>query len=154
MEFTVVRKLETVDGSVEFVARRSGVIAARLSAKKSLLFALYGKANLLEKGAELDAASLFEAEEIAIQHDIDKMLYAIKSWSLPAEAFVLELEEYPVDKGSIELLRDDVFGEINNIITELWEKPAKSDDELKNSIQPSTPSPTPEPPESSSTDQS
>lgn len=144
MDFTVNRKLTTVDGSVEFVARRSGIVAARLNAKKSLLFALYGKANLLEKGAKLDAESLYEAEEIAVQHDIEKMLFAIKDWELPAEAFVLELEEYPVDRSSVELLREEVFGEINTIISELWEKPLPTDDETKNSIKPSTPSPTPE----------
>lgn len=132
---------------VTFKSVRSGIAAVTLNNKTSLIMAMYSKAKMFTEDSELHMDVLAKAEAISMDHDIAKMLFAIHSWVMPSEAFVLEMDNYPVDKGSFELLIEDVWAEINKIIDDLWNPKPLTEAEEKKDDTPSTSLPIPLRPE-------
>lgn len=130
-KFTDVRELETVPGNVTFITVRSGATAIRLNNKRNQIFSLYNKAKVFDDESNLQFDALEKAELISYEYDIMRMMMAIHSWDLPPEAFVIEMADRTLNRGNIELLREDVFAEINRFISSYWDKPAPADEEEK-----------------------
>jgi len=126
------------DSWVEFKKFSSGVTAARLAAKKSMLFALYGKANIVDRNEEheIDLKALRKGEEIALEHDMLKLQSAIVSWKLPVEAFVKELDDREYTPNILEYLRQEVFAEINRLIDKVYKENDLDEIAKKNAIKP------------------
>lgn len=123
-KFVETRQLEKVPGTVNIVTVRSGAVAIRLNNKRNQIFSLYNKAKVFDDNAALNADALTQAELISYEYDILRMTMAINSWELPPEAFVIDIPDRTLNRGNIELLREDVFAEINRVIAEFWEKPS------------------------------
>jgi hypothetical protein len=152
--FTVSKVLVSCPGAkVELVRKRSGVVATRLEAKKNQMMALMGRANLFDFSKPLSEEDFNTSTSMGLDYDIMRMLFAIHSWEMPEEAFVVPIEDRTVvARDTIELLTESVYNEINLLITELWEPAPMTDDERKNEIKPSTSSPSQESTELSSTE--
>ena len=141
--FTETRELKSAPGSTVEVAKvRGGVIAAKLNAKKSLIFALYGKAKIFEEGEVLYSEIITKAEEVSIEHDIARVLFAVRAWNFTPEALSYDITSeypngFPVDSTIVECLTENVWNEINGIISEFWDPKPKTEEEIKNEQEPS-----------------
>jgi hypothetical protein len=150
-KFTERRELEKVPGGVvEIVTVRSGATAIRLSNKRQQIYTLYNKAKVFDDSNVLHLEALTQAELISYEYDIMRMTMAIHSWDMPPEAFVVEIPDRSLNRGNIELLREDVFIEINKYIAEIWDKVGASnkseeeqEEEAKNDLELSTSSSSP-----------
>ncbi len=141
-QFIDRRTLTKVDGTIDVITVRSAATAIRLNNKRTQVMSLYNKSKLFDETSEVYLNVLNMAEEVAYDADITKIVMAVKSWELPAEAFVVELEDLGINKLNVELLREDVFVEIVGFINDIWDPsptmtPEEKEEDTKNEIEPS-----------------
>lgn len=136
--YTEWKAIECLPGCwVEVNKALSGIAAARLAAKKSVLFSLYRKSKIIDsENDELNSDTIVEAERISVEHDIAKILFGIKSWIMTPQAFVSEVAEMDTPNSTaIEQMNNEILAEINTIIDKVWADNSltkKSDDAKKN----------------------
>lgn len=157
-KFTRSYTLKTAEGCVVTLNKYiSGLAVAALQGKKSVLITLLQKGKLFDSStAEYHPEMIEESQSLSMAHDIQKILYGIKSWEMNENAFIQETPNFDLNEGNIQMLRHEVHAEINDLIdklqTEFSSEPSVSS--KKNSTQPSTGSPTVASPVSISTKRS